>query len=214
VPAQLAQSGREAAEIAARVGFPVVMKIASADIAHKSDIDGVMLGIEDALGVASAFDILMSRARTARPDARLDGVVVARQIVGGVEMMLGASRDPTFGPIVAVAVGGRLVEVLGDVAIRVPPITDAQAITMIEQIAGARLLAGVRGQPPADIESLAACIARFSAYVANQADALGSIDINPLVVQSVGDGCVALDALIEPRHAEPQVPAPPIGVDA
>lgn len=195
----LAASEDEAVRCAAETGYPLVLKIASADIAHKSEIGGVLLGLSDEAQVREGFRTLMQRAHQHAPQARLDGVVVARMAKKGVETILGVHRDPVFGPVVMFGLGGVFVEAFKDVAFRIAPFGVTEARAMINEVKGRILLTGLRGQPPADEDALADAIARLSVYAARHADAIESIDINPFVVLPRGEGAMALDALIVPR---------------
>ncbi len=195
----LAASEDEAVRCAAETGYPLVLKIASADIAHKSEIGGVLLGLSDEAQVREGFRTLMQRAHQHAPQARLDGVVVARMAQKGVETILGVHRDPVFGPVVMFGLGGVFVEAFKDVAFRIAPFGVAEARAMINEVKGRILLTGLRGQPPADEDALADAVSRLSVYAARHADAIESIDINPFVVLPRGEGAMALDALIVPR---------------
>ena len=195
----LAASEDEAVRCAAETGYPLVLKIASADIAHKSEIGGVLLGLSDEAQVREGFRTLMQRAHQHAPQARLDGVVVARMAKKGVETILGVHRDPVFGPVVMFGLGGVFVEAFKDVAFRIAPFGVAEARAMINEVKGRILLTGLRGQPPADEDALADAISRLSVYAARHADTIESIDINPFVVLPRGEGAMALDALIVPR---------------
>jgi acyl-CoA synthetase (NDP forming) len=190
-----------AARAAAALGYPVVLKIASADIAHKSEIGGVIVGLDGEPQVREAFRTLVDRARTRAPGARIDGVVVARMAGRGVETILGVVRDPVFGAVVMFGMGGVFVEAFHDVAFRVAPFGVAEARALIADVKGRVLLTGLRGQPPADEDALARAIAALSVYAAAHAEAIESIDINPLVVLPKGSGVLALDALIVPRSS-------------
>ena len=199
VEERLAADAAEAVAAFGAFGRPVALKIASPDIPHKTEIGGVLLGLADIAAVAEGFDELISRARRHRPEARLDGVLVAPMLEGGVETIIGVQRDPVFGPVVMFGLGGVFVEVLKDVTFRLAPFDDAEARAMIREIKGAALLDGERGALPADIDALAAVLARVSQFAAGHADAIESIDINPFLVLPKGQGAVALDALIVPR---------------
>lgn len=198
----VASTEEDAARCAAEIGYPVVLKIASADIPHKSEIGGVIVGIQDEAGLRPALRTLLQRAGQHAPEARLDGVVVARMAGKGVETILGVVRDPVFGAVVMFGVGGIFVEAFKDVAFRIAPFGVDEARAMIAQVKGRILLTGLRGQPPADEEALAEAIAALSVYAAGHADALESIDINPFLVLPRGEGALALDALIVPRARE------------
>lgn len=191
---RLATTADEAVALAAESDTPVVMKIASPDIAHKSDIGGVLLGMSGEEAVRAGFETLMERGAAAHPQARLDGVVVAETAPRGVETVLGVVNDPVFGPAVMFGLGGVLVEVLGDVTFRLAPFGVDEARRMIDEIAGRKVLDGVRGAPPADIDALADALARLSVFAAHNADRIESIDVNPFIVHE--HGAVAVDALV------------------
>lgn len=198
VAERIAADEASAVREAAALGYPVVLKIASADIAHKSEIGGVILGLADEAQLREAFRTLMQRAAAHAPQARVDGVVVARMAERGVETILGVVRDPVFGAVVMFGLGGVFVEAFQDVAFRVAPFGVGEAHAMIGEVKGRVLLHGVRGQPPADEDALAAALAALSVYAARHADRIESIDINPLLVLPRGRGVQALDALIVP----------------
>ena len=193
-------TAREAAQAAAALGFPAALKIASPDIAHKSDVGGVALDLDTADAVVEAFAAVTRRARAACPEARLDGVLVSPMVAGGVEMILGVRRDPAFGPVVMCGLGGVFVETLRDVAFRAAPFDDAEAHRMLRELRGYPLLAGARGRPPGDADALAAALAALSRFAAAHGGRLESAELNPVVVRPAGQGVVALDALIAPRR--------------
>lgn len=197
----------DAAEAAAAaIGFPVVMKILSADIAHKSDIGGVLVGVGDRDAARAGFDLLLARAAAAAPAARLGGVLVARQVAGGTECIIGIQQDPVFGPIALFGLGGVFVELIGDVALRRCPFGEDVAAEMIGSVRGAALLKGARGRPPADVAALARMLARVSAFAAAAGPRLRSLDLNPVV--ATADGAFALDAMLElAAPADPDHPA-------
>ncbi len=197
---RLAGSAAEAVDAAKAFGKPVVLKIASPDIAHKSEMGGVLLGLHSADEVAAGYDTLMSRARAAAPKAQIDGVLVSPLIEGGVETIVGLKRDPVFGPVVMFGIGGIFVEVYRDVSLRVAPFGIETARAMIREIVGYPLLAGARGRDKADIEALARALSLISAYADRFRDDLDSIDINPLIVLPEGKGVVAVDALVVPSN--------------
>lgn len=193
---QVATNGVEAIAAAEQFGFPVVAKIVSPDILHKTEIGGVLLDLGDKDQVGKAFDELMARARQAKPHARIEGVLIAPMIRGGVECILGVQRDPVFGPVVMFGLGGILVEALRDVSFRLAPFGKAEACRMIDSIKARRVLDGWRGAPPADIDALSDALVALSHYAAAAGDKLESIDINPFVVLSKGNGATALDAVL------------------
>ncbi len=175
---------------------PVVMKIASPDLPHKTEIGGVLLNIDDEQSIRDGHATLIERASTAKPDAQIDGVIVAEMIKGGVETVMGVVRDPVFGPVVMFGIGGVFVEVLKDVSFRVAPFGVDEAHRMIDQIRGRAMLDGVRGAPPSDIAALADALSRLSVFAAANAESIESIDVNPFIV--LPKGAAAVDALIVP----------------
>src|SRR5918998_3011739 len=184
-----------------RIGYPVVLKILSPDILHKSEIGGVLLGVQDADAVREGFATLLERARQRAPDARIEGVLVAKQIAGAVEMALGIARDPVFGPVAMVGLGGIFIEILKDVAFRRCPFDAAEAERMVRSLKGAPLLLGARGRPKADVAALAQALSRLSAFAAAAGTRLASVDVNPMLVLPEGQGCYAADAVIEVADA-------------
>jgi acyl-CoA synthetase (NDP forming) len=187
----------EAVAAAARFGFPVVMKILSPDILHKSEIGGVLLDVGDADSVRSGHAVLLERARAAAPAARIEGVLVAKQLKGGVECILGIHRDPVFGPMAMFGLGGIFVEILKDVVFRRCPFGADTAETMIRSIKGAPLLLGARGRAKADVTALAEMLSRLSAFAVAAGDRLQAIDLNPVFAMPQGEGAFAVDAVIE-----------------
>ncbi|MDP3414389.1 acetate--CoA ligase family protein [Falsiroseomonas sp.] len=196
LPEHVCASAEDAMRAADAVGYPVVMKILSDDIAHKTEIGGVLLDLADADAVRQGFATLMHRARTARPDARLDGVLVAPMVRGGVETIIGVQRDPIFGPMVMFGLGGVSVELFRDVAFASAPLTQARAAALVDSVQGVRLLAGWRGGPVLDKAALVAALCAVAAFAAAQPE-VESIEINPFLVQQQGG--VALDALVALR---------------
>lgn len=172
------------------------MKILSPDILHKTEIQGVILNLRDKDGVASAVPQLIERAKKAKPKARIDGVLVAKMIGGGIECILGVQRDPVFGPVVMFGLGGILVEALRDVSFRLAPFDLAEAHRMIDDIKARAVLDGWRGRPAGDLDALANALVALSRYAAAAGDNLDSIDLNPFVVLPRGQGAVALDAVL------------------
>jgi acyl-CoA synthetase (NDP forming) len=182
---------------AEQFGFPVVLKILSPDIVHKSEIGGVLLDIVDAEQVRHGFALLIERARAAAPAARIEGVLVAKQLKGGTECILGIHRDPVFGPMAMFGLGGVFVEILKDVVFRRCPFGADVAEEMIRGIKGAPLLLGARGRPTADIAALAEMLSRLSAFAFAAGDRLLSVDLNPVFAMPAGHGAFAADAVIE-----------------
>ena len=185
----------EAVAAAGRFGFPVVMKVLSADIVHKSEIGGVLLGVASEAAVRAGFALLLERARGVAPGARVEGVLVAKQLSGGVECLMGIQRDPVFGAVAVFGLGGIFVEILDDVALRRCPFGVAEAERMIRSIKGAPILLGARGRAAADVGALAAMLSRLSAFAHAAGPRLRSIDLNPVL--ALPEGAYALDAVIE-----------------
>jgi len=193
VPARLATTPQEAAAVAREVGFPVVLKIVSPDIVHKTDVGGVRLGLKDAQEVATAFAELVESARRHVPDARIEGVSVQAQARPGVEVIMGMSKDPQFGPVLMFGLGGILVEILKDVSFRIVPIEARDAREMIREIRAFPVLQGYRGQPPSDLEALEGMLLRLS-KLAEAFPEVEELDLNPVFAYS--QGAVAVDARI------------------
>ena len=196
-PEAACATANEAVSAAQRFGFPVVMKILSADILHKSEIGGVLLDVADADSVRSGHALLLQRAKAAMPSAKLEGVLVAKQLKGGVECILGIHRDPVFGPIAMFGLGGLFVEVMKDVVFHRCPFGPATAESMIRSIKGAPLLLGARGRKPVDIHALADMLSKLSAFAVAAGEQLQSIDLNPVFAMPEGQGAFAVDAVIE-----------------
>ena len=184
----------QAVAAAEELGWPVVLKILSPDIMHKSEIGGVLLGVSDEAAVRGGVATLRERARRHAPEARIEGVLVAKQLAGGVECIMGIQRDPVFGAIAMFGLGGVFVEVLKDVVLRRCPFGEDEAERMIRAIRGAPLLLGARGRKPVDIGALAAMLARLSVFAAQAGPRLLSVDLNPVL--ALPEGAYALDAMI------------------
>jgi acyl-CoA synthetase (NDP forming) len=199
---RLAGRAEDAATAADAIGYPVVMKIVSPQIEHKTEIGGVILGVMDRASVEAAYHTLLERAAQHCPGATVEGVLVAPMAGKGVEVIIGVSRDPVFGPAVMFGLGGVHVEVLKDVTFRLAPFDRNEANRMIDQIRGRALLSGVRGAPPADVDALAALLVDISNFAAAHRDDIETIDLNPVIVRTRGEGLVALDALVVPRSRE------------
>jgi acyl-CoA synthetase (NDP forming) len=202
VPEIACATVEEALAASDRLGYPVALKILSPDILHKSEIGGVLLGVAEEAGVREGFVLLLARARSHHPNARVNGVLVAQQITGGVECILGVSRDPVFGPIAMFGLGGVFVEILKDVAFRRCPFGEDSARELIMQIRGAPLLLGARGRPKADIEALSSMLAKLSVIAAQAGSELASIDLNPVFAMPEGHGAHVADAVIEMSSAD------------
>ena len=190
---RLAATKKDALEAAQKLGYPVVLKIVSPQITHKSDAGGVKLNLASAEAVSDAFDAIMEGARTARPEATIEGVSVQRMAAPGVEVIVGVSTDAQFGPVLMFGLGGVLVEVLKDVAFRVIPITPRDARQMVREIQGYPLLQGYRGQEPADVAALEELLLKLSQFVEKHPE-IAEIDLNPVFAYS--KGALAVDARI------------------
>ena len=191
----LATSPYDAAGFAARIGFPVAMKLISPDILHKTEVGGVILNVASEAAASAAFSTLVERAYDSHPGAAIRGVQVQQMIAGGQEVIVGIKRDPIFGPLVMFGLGGIYVEVLADVSFRLAPLTAADAEEMIDEVRSARLLAGVRGAPAADRAALVEAIVRIGQLAADHPE-IAELDVNPLLVLPAGQGAIAVDARI------------------
>jgi acyl-CoA synthetase (NDP forming) len=197
---EIASTPDAAVAAAERVGFPVVLKIVSADITHKSDIGGVCLNLVGGSAVRDAFNGIMDSVCRNAPGAAINGIMVAPMISGGVECILGVQRDPVFGPVVMFGLGGIFVETMKDVSFRLAPFGKAEALRMIDEVKAKSLLHGARGRPVADIEALANALAALSEFAVDMKDQIDSIDINPFSVLPAGRGAMALDAVVIRRQ--------------
>lgn len=191
--ARLATSREEAVQVANAIGYPVVLKVMSEEITHKSDVGGVQLNLTDADAVGAAYDRIMASAKAAAPDAHIDGVSVQRQARPGTEVIVGMTTDPQFGPVLMFGLGGVLVEVLKDVAFRVVPLEPRDAHEMIHEIKGFPLLQGYRGGEPADLAALESLILKVSEFVERHPE-IAELDLNP--VFAYRDGATAVDARV------------------
>ncbi|HEV2548678.1 MAG TPA: acetate--CoA ligase family protein [Stellaceae bacterium] len=189
----VASSAQEAAKLAASMGFPVVMKIVSPDILHKTEAGGVIVGVKSASEGAAAYDTILANARKYKASAKIDGVQVQQMLQGGQEVIIGAVTDPSFGKLVAFGLGGVLVEVLKDITFRLAPADKNEALSMLDGIAAAEILKGVRGADPVNREALASLIQNVSALVSDFPE-IAEMDLNP--VFATKNGAVAADVRI------------------
>jgi len=188
-------SAGEAGEAADKLGYPVAMKVISEHISHKSDVGGVQLNLRNHSGVIEAFQDMNSRIRAAFPDAKLDGVMVQPMAVGGRELILGGRQDKQFGPVILVGMGGIFVEIFEQASMRIGPVSKKDAMAMIEELNGAQILMGARGQKRFDIDAIADAIVHLSQLLMDFPQ-IRELDINPLRIFHEGEGCLALDARI------------------
>lgn len=189
---KLCPTAEEAVAFAAEIGYPVVMKIASPDILHKTDVGGVRIGLESPTDVRDAFDLMVYRAQKYQPQAQIWGCLVQQQMRGGKEIITGMNRDLQFGPLVMFGLGGIYVEVLKDVSFRIAPFDRQEAMAMLREIRSFGLLQGVRGEPPSDLDAVADALLRLSQLVTDFPEIV-EMDINPLMVFEKGRGAIAVD---------------------
>lgn len=190
-----ARSEEEALRAAEEVGFPLVLKVSSPDISHKTEVGGVLLNIRDRNELREALHRMTATVHQRAPKARIEGFEVESQIQGGKEVLIGLQRDPGFGPVIAFGLGGVYVEVLQDVTFRLAPVRTLSARHMIESVKAFPLLQGVRGEPPSDLDALAEAIERVSQLSVDLPE-IAELDINPLLVRPKGQGVVAVDARV------------------
>lgn len=190
---RLAKSRIEAIALAREIGFPVVLKVISPDIVHKSDVGGVKVNLADEAQVGSAYDEILRAVGKRQVGARIEGVSVQTMAKPGVEVIIGMSKDPQFGPVLMFGIGGILVELLKDVSFRIVPITRRDANQMISEIKGYPLLTGYRGAEPADIKALEDILLKISELV-DKTPEIKEMDLNPVFARA--DGAVAVDARV------------------
>jgi acyl-CoA synthetase (NDP forming) len=197
VPTVLTDNAEEAAVASERIGFPVALKIESAQITHKSDVGGVALNLTSASEVRAAFTRIKNQVATQNPSAEIAGIVVQRMASEGIEMILGIKRDPLFGPVIVCGFGGIFVELLKDIAIGIPPVSHEHAHSLLQGLRGWTLLTGLRDKPPADVDALCDAIVKVSKLALSLGEQLLALDINPLVVHANNHGVVAVDVLVQ-----------------
>jgi len=191
----LAKTEDEAVEAANKIGYPTVMKIASPQIVHKSDAGGVKVNLSSDKEVRDAFKVIVDNAKKYDSKAEIKGVLIVEMVKGGKEMIIGSKLEPGFGPVVMLGMGGIYVEILKDVTFRLAPFTDQEADDMISSIKTKKLLEGVRGEKPSDVEKLSECIQRLSQLVTDFRE-IKELDMNPVLVMEKGEGCKILDVRI------------------
>jgi acetate---CoA ligase (ADP-forming) len=194
-PVRRVRTEEEAVRAAGEIGYPVVLKVASPDISHKTDVGGVLLDLRDATAMREGFRRMAATLAQKAPKARIEGYEVEAQIQRGKEVLIGLQRDPGFGPVIVFGLGGIYVEVLRDVTFRLAPLRPLSAQHMIESVKAFPLLKGVRGEPPSDLDALAEAIERVSQLAVEVPD-VAELDINPLIVRAQGAGVVAVDARV------------------
>lgn len=195
IAGEVATSVDDAKSIARKIGYPVVLKIVSPEIIHKSDSGGIRLGMTDDKSVSIAFDEMITHIHKIKPEANIEGILVEAMAPKGYEVIVGMKRDPSFGPLMMFGMGGVFVEIITDVAFCIAPLTIREAKNMIYQTKAGRMLSGLRGQEPSDIDAIVDTILRLSLFAMNNPN-IEEIEINPLLVLSRGNGVIALDARI------------------
>jgi acetate---CoA ligase (ADP-forming) len=199
---RLSENADQAVELAEEIGYPVVLKIVSSDILHKSDAGGVKVDLNSADEVREGFDTILRNAKAYKPDADIQGIAVQHMAPWGTEVILGSVNDPTFGPTVMFGLGGIFVEILRDVTFRVAPVSPDQAFTMLSDINGAPILEGARGEAPKDRQALAHLLSRYSQMVCDLADEIQETDANPVIVYDENKGGIIVDARIILKRLE------------
>jgi acetate---CoA ligase (ADP-forming) len=194
-PGGVARTADAAVELAAQVGFPVAVKLASHLIVHKTEMGGISLNLGDEAAVRQGFETIRQRLVEQGNLEAMEGVLVQPMMQGGVEVMVGVTTDPLFGPLIAFGLGGVHVEILRDVLFRVTPLTDRDASEMVHEIRGFRLLEGYRGHPPADVKALEEVLLRISLLV-EEIPEITELDLNPVFALPPGEGCQIVDARI------------------
>ncbi len=193
---EVASSPEEAVSKAEKIGYPVVLKILSPDIIHKSDAGGVITNLKNADEVKEAYNKIIENAKKYKPDAKINGVFIQEFAPLGIEIIIGMVKDPQFGPAIMFGLGGIFVEVLKDVSFRVAPLTDKDADDMIHEIKGYPLLTGIRGQKPADIEALKKTLVGISKLVMDFPQ-IKELDLNPVFAYPDGVKCIDARIILE-----------------
>jgi acetyltransferase len=196
---EVACSADDAAEIAEKIGGSLAMKIMSADVVHKYDAGGVVLKVKGGEQARTAFNQIIENVKKHVPDAKIQGVLVEQMSRKGVEVILGASRDARFGPLLMFGLGGTLVEVVKDVSFRLAPMWQISAERMIREIKAYKILEGFRGIPPSDVDAIVTILLRLSLMVCNHPE-VSELDINPLIVHARGEGCSVADSRVVLRR--------------
>ena len=191
----LAKTENDAGKIAKKIGYPVVMKITSPQIIHKSDAGGVKVNLKNDKEVKAAFKTIVTNAKKYNKKAEIKGVLIVEMIKGGKEMIIGSKLEPGMGPVIMLGMGGIYVEVLKDVTFKLAPVTDKEADDMISSIKMKKILEGVRGEKPSDVKKLSECIQRLSQLVTDFKE-IKELDMNPVLVMEQGKGCKILDVRI------------------
>jgi acetyl-CoA synthetase (ADP-forming) len=193
---KLAKNDAEAVEHATSIGFPVVLKIVSPDIIHKSDVGGVIIGVKNVKEVRSAYKQIMNNVRKHNPSAKIVGILVQEMAPAGTEVIVGSIKDPQFGPAIMFGLGGVFVEVLKDVTFRVAPVTEDEAAEMISEVKAYPLLTGYRNTPPADLKAITKILLNTSKLVMDHVE-IKELDLNPIMVYEKGAKTVDARIILE-----------------
>lgn len=193
---KLAKNDAEAVEHATSIGFPVVLKIVSPDIIHKSDVGGVIIGVKNVKEVRSAYRQIMNNVRKHNPNAKIVGILVQEMAPAGTEVIVGSIKDPQFGPAIMFGLGGVFVEVLKDVTFRVAPVTEDEAVEMISEVKAYPLLTGYRNTPPADLKAITKILLNTSKLVMDHVE-IKELDLNPIMVYEKGAKTVDARIILE-----------------
>ena len=191
----IAKTAEEAAEVASSLGFPVVVKLVSATITHKTDVGGVVIGLRSKNEVKRAFDSIKAKLAKLGRQGEMQGVMVQRMVAGGIETIVGVTQDPSFGPLMMFGAGGIYAELMKDISIRLPPLTDLDAREMIKSIKMAKILEGYRDTPAGDTDAVEDLLLRLSAMV-EDIPQISELDFNPVKVMPKGEGYWVVDARI------------------
>jgi succinyl-CoA synthetase beta subunit len=193
---RLTRTVTEALEVAEQIGYPVALKVQAAELVHKTEVGGIMLDVNDPASLSSAYKDLYERIINLVPAKQLDGILVETMAAPGIEVALGIRRDPTWGPIMLVGLGGIWIEVLRDIVVGPAPLNEQEALELIKQLRAYPLLIGVRGRPPSDLASLAKVMVRLGRLALAHVDTVEEIDLNPLILYPIGKGLLVVDATI------------------
>lgn len=190
----IARTQEEATSIATKIGYPVAIKAISGEVSHKTEADAVRLDLKDDSELARAYDEVINNLVRYNPKAEIAGVLVQEMVKSGTEVIIGVSRDPSFGPVLLFGLGGIFVELLKDVSLRLPPITRQDAEEMVREIKSYKILDGFRGKPKADVEAIVDILLKVSRLSVDLKDSIAEMDLNPVIVQSEGNGAKVVDA--------------------
>ena len=202
LPVRHAATAADAAAAAEALGFPVALKLSSSTITHKSDVGGVSLGLRSAAEVRTAFGVLERRLEQAGQRGEMDGVLLQAMAKGGLEIVLGMSEDPQFGPVLMVGLGGIYLELFKDVQFALHPVTDRDASKMIDKLRARPIFDGYRGEPARDVDALHETLLRLSQLVEDHPE-IKEIDLNPVMLQPKGQGCVTVDTRFRVQAVDP-----------